>query len=129
MPWFHATFRKHLDSIRSHGLGGTIVEKNWNECDDGVHLATNPAVCLLVMFEHYARFGDPESLPREHLKEIVVIVVDDSRVDARLLAPDPEIDRDDVRIYCGVIDVTGMPVLAVDEVVAGLEELPSPPVP
>lgn len=119
MPFFHATFCRHLPSIRRVGLGADGHGANWPGCAGGVYLATNPAVCVSVMLEHYLAFGDPNSVPSDHLNEICVIVIDDARVRPDLLGADPQASRSDSLIYTGVIDVSGMPVLGVEEALAG----------
>ena len=111
MPYYHATFRKHIPSILKHGLGGRVTEQNWDGCEPGVYLAAEPEVCIFVMLDQYYQFGHPDSVPRDHLAEIVVIVIDDSRVQPAKLGPDPLIKRRDVWLYDGVIDVTSMPVV------------------
>ena len=126
MPWFHATYRGNLDGIRKNGLGGAGAKPNWPGAKPGVYLASEPELCLFVMIEGYIEFGDPDSVPSEHLKEIVLIVVDDARIDASKLGPDPMIDREDVRLYSGVIDVTGMPVLSVEDIMPATESEPPP---
>lgn len=115
MPFFHATFRKHVPSILRHGLGGTSGEANWPGIEPGVYLSELPAVSLLVMVEQYCRFGDPDSVPRDHFDDVVVFVIDDSRVDRSRLAPDPLIADHPVHRFLGTIDVTGMPVIPFEE--------------
>jgi hypothetical protein len=105
MTWYRAPLRKHLDSIRRHGLVGVRVEQNRPGCDAGVYLSREPAICVLVMVERYLRFGDPDGSPGDRLAEIAVIVIDETRVDERLLRPDPLIDPGEVCVYKGVIDV------------------------
>ena len=124
MPYFHATFRQQLPSIRRDGLGAKGHGANWPGCAAGVYLATNPAVCVSVMLEHYLAFGDPKSVPSEHLCEICVVVIDDARVRPDLLGADPQASRSDSFIYTGVIDVSGMPVLGVEEALATLSTPP-----
>ncbi|BCB21952.1 hypothetical protein [Bosea sp. ANAM02] len=118
MPFFHATFRKHLNSIRRHGLGADGHGTNWPGCAAGVYLAAHPAICVSVMLEHYLAYGDPSSVPSEHLDEICVIVVDDSRVRSDRLLADPQTSRSDSFVYSGVIDISGLPVLGVEEALA-----------
>lgn len=115
MPFFHATFEKHVPSILKSGLGGNGGQPNWPGIDGGVYLSELPAVSLLVMVEQYYHFGDPSSVPRDHFNEIVVIVIDDSRVDRSRLAPDPLITNHPVHRYLGTIDVSGMPIIPFDE--------------
>jgi hypothetical protein len=118
MPFFHATFADRLPSILRHGLRAGH-EKNWPGIEDGVYLASHAEVAIWIMLERYLRFGDPTSVPREELARLRVIVVDDTRVRPNLLRPDPEFDGDADgvgMIYPGVIDVTGMPILTLDDV-------------
>lgn len=115
MPFFHATFKKHLPSILKNGLGGQGSQPNWPDIDGGVYLSELPAISLLVMVEQYCNFGDPESVPRDHFAEIVVIIVDDARVDRARLAPDPHITEHPVFRYLGVLDVSGMPIVPFEE--------------
>jgi hypothetical protein len=95
-------------------LGWSGAEQNW-DCDPGVYLAGHPSLSIFVMLQHYVEQGDPDSVPKNELADMCVIVIDDSRVTASKLGPDPEIDRPDVWLYEGVIDVTNMPVLDVDQ--------------
>ncbi|AOG03325.1 hypothetical protein BSY19_4805 (plasmid) [Bosea sp. RAC05] len=83
------------------------------------------------MIEHYIQFGEPGSVPAEHLKEICILVIDDSRVDADRLAQDPQAERKDSLIYAGVIDVAGMPVIDIEAALAfeAEEDYPSHPKP
>lgn len=115
MPFFHATFRKHVPSILRHGLGGNGAEANWPGIEAGVYLSEHPAVSLLVMVEQYCRFGDPESVPRDHFNDVVVFVIDDSRVDRSKLAHDPLISNHPVHRFLGIIDVSRMPVIPFED--------------
>jgi len=117
MPWYHVTFERHVPSILRHGLGARVVERNWPECDDGVYLAKTPEFCLMLFIERYAAEGDPDSVPRDYLATLRIVVIDDTRVDLRKLVRDASYPDDDgVGRYLGVIDVTGMPVLDVDAI-------------
>lgn len=118
MPFFHATLRRHLPSINRHGLGARGHGQNWPGCAAGAYLSTHPAVCIAVMLEHYIQFGEAGSVPSEHLKEICILVIDDSRVEVSRLAQDPQSERSDSLIYAGVIDVAGMPVIDVETALA-----------
>lgn len=115
MPFFHATFRKHVPSILRHGLGAQAGEPNWPGIEPGVYLSELPAVSLLVMVEQYCRFGDPGSVPRDHFENVVVFVIDDSRVDRSKLVPDPLIENHPVHRFLGIIDVTAMPVVPFEQ--------------
>lgn len=117
MPWFHVTFDRHIDSIRRHGLGARVVERNWPECDEGVYLAKAAELGLMLFIERYAESGDPDSVPSDYLATLRIVVVDDSRVDLRKLVRDSSYPDDDgVGRYLGIIDVAGMPILDVDAV-------------
>lgn len=126
MPWFHATFVERLPSILKHGLCGGM-EKNWPGVQDGVYLAAHPLIAVSIMLERYVRFGPPDSKPKEELARWRVIVIDDSRVRADLLRPDPEAEdapEGAVMLYGGIIDIRGLPILDIDAI--GLEK-DSPP--
>ena len=112
MPFFHVTRADRLPSILRHGLGGAAGGKNW-ECEDGVYLASDPAVGLAVMLQHYCEHGAADSAPAEEVASWRCIVVDDSRIRVELLRPDPEVPGGRSMIYAGVVDVRGMPVLDV----------------
>ena len=105
-----------MPSILRHGLGGhAAAEANWPGIEPGVYLSELPEVSLLVMVEQYCRFGDPDSVPRDHFDDVVVFVIDDSRVNRSRLAPDPLIKNHPVHRFLGIIDVTGMPVVPFEE--------------
>ncbi len=115
MPWYHVTFQRHVASIRRHGLGARIVEKNWPECDEGVYLAKGPEVGLMLFMERYAAGEDSHMAPPDYLASLRIVVVDDSRVDPGKLVRDASYpDNDEIGRYLGIIEVTGMPVLDVD---------------
>lgn len=118
MPYFHATLRQHLPSILRHGLGDRGHGQNWPGCTAGTYLSRRPAICVAVMIEQYLAFGTPDSVPREHLEDLCVIVIDDSRVRKELLSQDPQTDHPDSLIYAGVIDVSGLPVLGAEQALA-----------
>lgn len=119
MPFYHVTRADRLPSILRHGLGGFDGGRNW-ECEDGVYLASDPAIGLAVMLQHYCEFGAADSVPSEEVASWRCIVVDDSRIRVELLRPDPEFPEPSGRsmIYDGVVDVRGMPVLDVHGVLA-----------
>jgi hypothetical protein len=72
-----------------------------------------------MMIEAYVLNGEDWGMsPPEALEAMCVIVVDDSRIDKRMVDVDPNVERRDVTIlYRGVIDVTALPVLSVDDVI------------
>lgn len=117
MPYFHATWRRHLPSIRKHGLGGAEPDRRNFEVEEGVYLAVSPAVAVSVLIEAYLEHHEILDMsPPEALAAMCVIVVDDSRIDPRLVDTDPNIQRRDLTIlYRGTIDITSLPVISVDD--------------
>lgn len=117
MTYYHATFRKHLPSILKLGLRAGAAPSNWPDIPPGVYLSSSPLDCILIMIEQYTAFGDPASSPVAHLKEIIVLVIDDGRLDLRKLQADPNVSHSRVFLYDGVIDVTNQPVLSVENII------------
>lgn len=117
MPYFHATWRRHLPSIRRHGLGGAAPDRRNFPVEEGVYLARDPAIAVSMLIEAYVGSGGEMDLsPPEALKEMCVVVVDDSRVFPGLVDVDPNVDRRDLTVlYRGVIDVSALPVISVDD--------------
>jgi len=117
MPYYHATWRRHLPSIRRHGLGGAAPAFRNFDVEEGVYLAFDPAVAVSILLEAYAENGDRMDMsPREALESMCVLVIDDSRVDPRLVSADPNVERDGVTaLYRGVVDVSALPVLSVED--------------
>lgn len=124
MPYYHATTVDRLDSIARRGLGGVDTGPRSLDCERGVYLAESPAVALAMVLEHFvgpleAVEANPHLLPRDVLRAIRVLVVDDARIDAARLAPDPHTDgAGGTWLYAGVIDVSAMPALTVADVLA-----------
>ncbi len=119
MPFYHATWRRHLPSIRKHGLGGAQPDVQNFPVEAGVYMATDPVVAISMLIEAYAKNGEEwEMTPPGALEAMCIIVVDDARIDRRLIAIDPNIECPDLTIlYRGVIDVAALPVLSVDEII------------
>lgn len=116
MPYFHATWRRHLPSIRKHGLGGAAPDRQNFDVEAGVYLAVDPAVAVSVMIEGYLHSEDDTLSPPEALKAMCIIVVDDARINQDLVDVDPNLERADLTIlYRGVIDITALPILSVDD--------------
>lgn len=112
MPFYHATQRQRLASILEKGI--RTGEKQNFECEPGVYLADSPIIAFGFLIEDYLLKADEESRPSEDLKDFIVIVIDDARIDQTLLGPDPNVGKnweEHLFLYEGVIDVTGMPVL------------------
>jgi hypothetical protein len=119
MPYFHATWRRHLPSIQEHGLGGAAPDAQNFPVERGVYLAVDAAIALSMLLDAYLVNGEDSGLtPPEALAAMCVIVIDDTRIRPQLLDIDPNVARRDVTaLYRGVVDVTGMPVLSVDSVI------------
>jgi hypothetical protein len=119
MPFYHATWRRHLPSIQKYGLGGVAPDRQNFPVEAGVYLANEPVVALSILLEAYVDTGDELGLsPPEALADMCVLVIDDSRVNTALLDIDPNIERRDLtHLYRGIIDVTGLPVVSVDDIV------------
>lgn len=119
MPFYHATWRKHLPSIQKYGLGGAAPDRQNFPVESGVYLANEPVVAISILLEAYIETGDELGLtPPEALAAMCVLVIDDSRVNVAMLDIDPNIERRDLtHLYRGIIDVTGLPVLSVDDIV------------
>lgn len=118
MTYYHATHRDRLPSILEHGLGWAGAAQNW-DCKRGVYLAEEPGLAVLLMVESYLHTAPEDMTPAEALGEIAIICLDDSRVPRIQLGPDPGIPLDGVWLYRGVIDARNMPVLTIDEIMAG----------
>ena len=119
MPFYHATWRKHLPSIQKHGLGGAAPDRQNFPVEAGVYLANEPVVALSIMLEAYIENGEDSGLsPPEAVAAVCILVIDDSRVNPALLDVDPNIERRDLtHLYRGVIDITGLPVVSADDIV------------
>lgn len=117
MPYFHATRRQNLPSILAHGLGGRDPGANSEACERGVYLAADPRLSLLMMILHYLNGGPDQPRPADELEQWVVLLVDDARIDCRLLRPDPQVATwKGSWLYDGVIDVTGAVQLSALEI-------------
>lgn len=119
MPYYHATWRRHLPSIRKHGLGGALPDMQNFPVERGVYLSTDPAIAVGMMIEAYVLNGDAwAKSPAEALEGMCVIVVDDSRIDQRMIDVDPNVDRRDITIlYRGVIDVAALAIVSANDVI------------
>lgn len=125
MPHYHATWEDNLPSIIRHGLGGAAPGSRNFDCEGGVYLATDPSLAVSFLIEAAVRQGASSGMtPADAMASMRLIVIDDTRLDWRLASPDPNIEREGIAIiYHGVVDVTGMPVLEMDEVLAGVPRL------
>lgn len=115
MPFYHATRRSRLPSIMSIGLRGS-EEQNF-ECEAGVYLARSPIIAWYFLLEDLIERMDDSTSPSGEMADFIVIVVDDSRVEAARLRPDPNVEgrwQDELHLYDGIIDVRGMPILDAD---------------
>jgi len=115
MPFYHATRRRHLASILREGLHCEAAQNF--ECEKGVYLAIDPAIAFGFLLEDFFLKATDESKPSKELKDFIVIVIDDARVDKALLKPDPNVEgkwQKRLFIYPITIDITGMPILDAD---------------
>jgi len=115
MPFYHATRRRHLPSILREGLHSEAAQNF--ECEKGVYLSLDPAIAFGFLLEDFFLKATDESKPSQELKDFIVIVVDDARVNQAQLKPDPNVEgkwQERLFIYEGCIDVTGMPILDAD---------------
>jgi hypothetical protein len=116
VPFFHVTFDRHIPSILKHGLGGRITEQNFPGCEAGVYLATDHAIGLVMLIAEMMEREDDSVSPKNWIASVRVIVVDDTRVNPKLLSIDESFpDSALIKRYEGVIDVTGMPILDIDQ--------------
>jgi hypothetical protein len=87
MKLFHATFRKHLDSIQKYGLNG-LGEKNFNDSVEGVtYLATSYDVAL--------SYAECTEIEEEWTEDIVVFSVNISDLNPDLLKSDTNVIDND----------------------------------
>jgi hypothetical protein len=119
MPYYHATWQRHLPSIQKHGLGGAMPDRQNFPVEKGVYLATDPVVAISILIEAYIENGDSENLsPPEALEAMKILVIDDTRLHPDLFDIDPNLERQDLTVlYRGVVDITALPVLSVDDVI------------
>lgn len=120
MPYYHATWRRHLKSILRHGLGGALPDEQNFPVERGVYLAVDPSIALFMLVEAYLLKGEENALPPpDTLEQMCVIVIDDARLADGKIEADPNVERKDATfLYRGIVDVTGMPVLSVEQVQA-----------
>jgi hypothetical protein len=88
---YHATYKRYLDSIKKHGLGGKIEQKAWEDAVDDV-------VCFAHDIDEaysYAESADITEEDEELLDEIVILEVDATKLDKYLLFVDSNILTDD----------------------------------
>jgi hypothetical protein len=124
--FYHATRRECLPSILREGLRPD-VEKRWANSERGVYLAQDPVYALGVIFQElgFSFFEDrvecdptrsfygSDASPHKVMQSFCVIVIDSSRVDEKRLRTDPDVVTS--WVYDGVVDVTSMPILSVEE--------------
>jgi hypothetical protein len=89
------------------------------DCELGVYLAEEALMAVGMLLDAYAEAGDATSSPRERVAAVVVIVVDDARIDAATLVADPNLPEGRCAgtwLHPGVIDVRGSVVLELSDV-------------
>lgn len=114
MPYYHATWAENLPSIVRNGLGGGVpVKVNFEWSEPGVYLSVDPVIAFGFLLEAVLTGSEPpKDPPHKALEKMKVIVIDDSRVDPSLLIDDPHVNCQDLtKLYKGIIDITGMPIL------------------
>lgn len=122
MPYFHATWDENIASILKYGLGGKPPRKvNFDGATPGVYLSVDPVIAFGFLFEVLIEGEDePEASPKVMMERMRLIVIDDSRINLELLVDDPMVDRKDLtKLYRGIIDVNGMPILKTSDVFPG----------
>lgn len=120
MPFFHATRRDRLASILRHGLGGVDTGPVVEVCERGVYLSVDPRISIAVMIGQILALASDDTSPRDAIDSIVIIVVDDARLDRRKLEPDPHVSSwKGSWLYRGVIDVVNAPLLSIDDIYTG----------
>jgi hypothetical protein len=119
MPYFHATRRSRLPSIEKHGLKAGF-EQNF-PCVPGVYLSTDADIAIYFLIEKLEEIlnGEdvPDLSPREMIEDMIIIVIDDSRIDRAKLKPDPQIDtyQGTFWFYDGVIDITNLAIVSIGD--------------
>jgi hypothetical protein len=100
-------------------LGGAAPDRQNFLVDAGVYLANEPVVALSILLEAYIENGDDLGFsPPEASAAMCILVIDDSRVNVAILNADPNIERRGLtHLYRGIIDVSGLPILSVDDIV------------
>lgn len=123
MPYFHGTYRDRLALIRSHGLGGVDPGPNSEACERGVYLSTDPRLCIYMLLMHHLESrGQPDASPEDVMSNWVVLLVDDSRIDARRMSADPHVaDGVGSYLYRGVVDVVGAIELSAQQIIRDSE--------
>ena len=102
-----------MPSILRHGLGGVDTGPVAEDCERGVYLAVDPRISIAVMVAQIIAVSPDDASPRDEINRVVILVVDDARLDRRRLRPDPHVASwTGSWLYDGVIDVTNAPVLA-----------------
>lgn len=92
---YHATYFRYLDSIKKHGLGGSIINKSWNDAIDGV-------VCFAHdedEAESYAECADIIEDDESILDEIIVLQIDSDYLDKNLLFTDSNLLTENGMLY------------------------------
>lgn len=122
MSLFHATYAERIEAILRDGLIPSPLDRNFPEARPGVYLSTDPVLPLGVLIEHVMMNTERFISPSDAVKRFRVIVIDGSRLDDRLLVPDPQIDPDangNFWLYPQRIDVRCMPILTLDQLGMG----------
>lgn len=102
---YHATYKPFLDSIMKNGLGGSGAQTQWEDSKPGyVYLAKDYEVAV-------SHAEANEEVPDEYIDNIVVLVIDASKLDLEKLEDDPNVmDDDSTLAYNGIIPSTAFSV-------------------
>lgn len=102
-PLYHATYRPFLDSIMKNGLGGSGAQTQWEDSKPGyVYLAKDPEVAV-------SHAEANEEVPDEYIDDIVLLIIDASKLDYAKLEDDPNVmDDDSTLAYNGIIPSTAL---------------------
>ncbi len=101
---YHATYEVLLGKIKKEGLDTTLGEKAWEDSVPGyVYLATDDE--LAISFAE-----NSEDVPEEWLEDIVVLVIDTSKLDKSNIFIDSNVlnNEGDTLEYRGVIPWSSM---------------------
>jgi predicted chitinase len=106
---YHATYKPFLDSIMKNGLGGSGAQTQWEDSKPGyVYLAKDPDVAI-------SHAEANEEVPDEYIDDIVLLIIDASKLDYAKLEDDPNVmDDDSTLAYNGVIPSTTF-IVKIDE--------------
>jgi hypothetical protein len=104
---YHGTFANNLETIKQLGLTNECSGNCYPGCVKGVYLTNNKNFA-----ESCAENAENENIPEEYFRDIVILEIDISKLDKRLLKIDPHVNWNNMKgmpnsyIYEGIIPVT-----------------------